>query len=299
MRILDSLKKPEYIFRPSQLVHRLVRRPPAGAAFATIQLPWGLPLTIRPDEMIGRRLWTLGVFELTVTEALWRWIDPGEVAVDVGANLGYMTSVMASRAGAGGRVFAFEPHPDVHKDLMRNVEGWRRLPGLAEIVPFQTAVGDSSGVATLSVVSEDFSGNRGLARITSEGESFGDSVEVPVERLDKLLASVPRIGVMKLDVEGHELNVCRGAGELLGNGIRDVVFEEHDAYPTPLTEFLEGRGYTIFALRKGVWGPGISAPAAPSSGAREWETQNFLATRDPARAQARLTGGRWRSLRGS
>ena len=60
--------------------------------------------------------------DLAVSEALWRLLDPGALALDVGANIGFMTNLMAWRSGPCGRVLAFEPHPEVFRSLAENVE---------------------------------------------------------------------------------------------------------------------------------------------------------------------------------
>ena len=61
-------------------------------------------MRIRPADDVGRAIWRLGVYDLPVTELIWRLLDPGDSAFDVGANLVYMTGVMAARVGAQGQV---------------------------------------------------------------------------------------------------------------------------------------------------------------------------------------------------
>ena len=68
---------------------------------------------MNPKETIGRAILRLGVYDLCVSESICRLLDPGESAIDVGANLGYMTSLMAAKAGKCGSVESFEPHPDL------------------------------------------------------------------------------------------------------------------------------------------------------------------------------------------
>ena len=110
--MLRSLARPEYLFRPRQIWRRL--RHPWGFHLpprAEVTLPWGWPLCIRTHETIGRLIWTFGVFDLPVTEVLWRLTGPGDIAVDAGANIGCMTCVLATRVGPTGRVLSFEPFP--------------------------------------------------------------------------------------------------------------------------------------------------------------------------------------------
>src|SRR6476659_2673104 len=102
MSLLSRLNKPEYFFRPIQLLRRVVRSR-AGLQSRRgrremLHLPWGHEIQFRIDENVGFSLWHLGVYDLVVSEALWRLVHPGEDdAIDAGANLGYMTSLLAAR----------------------------------------------------------------------------------------------------------------------------------------------------------------------------------------------------------
>ena len=130
MRFIGSLGKPEYVFRPSQIIRRLQREFQIARESEEVVLPWGLPIRVFPNETIGSCIWRTGVHDLVASEALWRLLDPGETAVDIGANIGYMTGLMARRAGPRGRVIALEPHPDIFAELQRNVGEWGRSPAL-------------------------------------------------------------------------------------------------------------------------------------------------------------------------
>jgi hypothetical protein len=95
----------------------------------------------------------------------------------------------------------------------------------------------------------------------------------------------------------HELQALEGARSLLAEKrIRDIVFEEHEPPPTPVTELLESYGYTVLGIRQGLAGPIVSAPS--EAYVRQlWDPPALLATTDPARAKARLKPRGWRCLR--
>lgn len=180
-----------------------------------------MPIRVRPLEDRVRILSTLGVIDLAVTETLWRLADPGELAVDVGANIGYMTAVLAARVGSipGGCVRAFEAHPEIFEELRYNVEQWQRqLPVNLDIQ--QIAISDQRGTLTLGIP-DSFARNRGLAFVvtpnTKSSQPDGQTIKtvsVPSISLDELFPS-DEIGVLKLDVEGHEFSVLQGAKNLL------------------------------------------------------------------------------------
>ncbi len=103
-----------------------------------------------------------------------------------------------------------------------------------------------------------------------------------------------RIGVMKIDIEGHELAALRGAERLLSVGcVRDIIFEEHTPLPTPVSRLLEAHGYQIFLLRKDTLGPKL----IPTPCELPEALPNYLATLDSDRAQQRFKKRGFLSLR--
>ena len=294
---LRAIAKPHYVFRPSQLVRRLVWKARRGSAErVTVRLPWGMPIRCFAHDSIGLTIQQHGVFELTVAEALWRLADPGETALDIGANVGQMTAVLAYRVGHRGRVLAFEPNDEVRAELEYNVGAWKAAGALAEIQPMAVALSDRNGDGELLLPSA-YEWNRGLASVAAQGSALaGRRIPIRLARLDDVIADDVAIGVAKLDVEGHEELVLRGATALLAAGrIRDIVFEDHARYPTNVSRLLEQSGYRVLALGSVLWGPRVGPPDGPSL-TSHWESPNYLATRDIDRAQARLRPRGWRVL---
>ena len=150
MTLESLLLKPYFWRRPSQLIRRMlyVVRPWPNPPL--VELPWGLTLECYPGELIGESVMRTGVFEMTTTEALVRLVDPAELVLDVGANVGYMTSLLARAAGPGGRVIAYEPNPAVFQRLATNVDAWHE-DRLARIEPRQAAVSDCDGIAPMTI----------------------------------------------------------------------------------------------------------------------------------------------------
>jgi FkbM family methyltransferase len=268
------------------------------ASEAQVELPWGLPVRIRPRELIGSALMRTGVHDLPVTEAVLRLLEPGDVAVDAGANVGYMTSVMAARVGPGGAVHAFEPHPVLLGLLEQNARSWAARPWTGRVEVHPVALSDTGGRGALNVP-EGFEQNMGVATLgaLADGMPLHATIDVPLRTLDDCLADEDAsVGVLKLDVEGHEHAVLRGAAGLLRRGrVRDVVFEEHGDYPTPVSRYLEAAGYDVVLLRVGLRGLSFVDPRS-DDGRGDYDGRNFLATRDLGRARARLAGG-WQALR--
>lgn len=223
----------------------------------------------------------------------------GDSCVDIGANIGYMTSLLATRAGESGRVFAYEPHPKIFNRLKSNLEFFVRK-GKIDIC--EHAIGAEDGEAEL-VEPGDFKNNEGTASLAPSFPRSGLTrirYGVTVRSLDSIFANAEAPEVMKVDVEGAELNVFRGAERLLSERrIRDIVWEDHKMFPSHSVKLLSRHGYSIYQFCKKLFGPAIWDPfvAQTNEQGLPWESVNFLATREPARALSRLNGRGWHCLR--
>lgn len=158
--------------------------------------------------------------DLVVVERL---VAAGDAVVDVGANIGVYTIALARRVGPVGRVYALEPVPPTFEILSSNV---RRLAA-GNVTVWNRAASDSERVVRMQVPAYPEGGdNYYESRITDrptggatdrrDGPSAGRWYEVEAARLDALLGGLERpVRFVKIDVEGHELAVLRGAAALL------------------------------------------------------------------------------------
>jgi FkbM family methyltransferase len=290
------LNKPQYVFRPGQVLRRLAVRSQARGTDETVllPLPGGAHIECWPSDAIGSSIARTGIYDLVATEALMRLADSGDLTVDAGANVGHMTRALAVAAGPGGRVVGFEPHPEVFAVLARNVERWRRHPASAAIEVRRCGLSRRGGRATL-VTPAGFAENRGTGRVVGDEPAEG-GVEIAVARLDEAVAAP--VGVLKLDVEGHELAVLDGAAGLLAAAaVRDIVFEELKPYPTALTRRLEDCGFHVRELVQDLRGPRLVAPGSRDERG-SWDPPVLIASGDPERLHRRFASRGWRALRG-
>jgi FkbM family methyltransferase len=307
LRTRGMLNKPEYWFRPRQLLRkmRFVLGEGSSSASARVQLPWGSEFDVNPRDTIAKSLLTYGVYDVAVSEVLWRLTVPGDSCLDIGANIGYMSSLLAVRAGQAGRVYSFEPHPAVFRRLETNLRDgcWSAITGRhAPVTLIQSAVGTNDGT-TILVEPEGFQENQGRASIASAAQQLpahGVRHRVQIQRLDTLFHETEQFGVMKIDVEGAEIAVLQGAVRLLTRRrIRDIVFEDFQPFPSECVTLLQCHNYSIYRLAKAVLGPVVWYPSKRRARDRSlpWEPVNYLATLDPDRAEARLRVRGWRCLR--
>lgn len=193
------------------------------------------------DDYVQRKIWYRS-FEPVAARALRRLLRPGDVAFDVGANVGFYTLLFASRVGAAGSVHSFEP---VNGDaLQANV----RLSGLENVVVSRTAAGAAPGSVAIG------------RRAGAEGRSSGawrrgpalDAIEVEQIALDDYAeAHVPgRIRLVKIDVEGMEADVIAGLSRSLRRIDALLVEVSGDAMTEPdaVLEPLAAAGFRSYRL---------------------------------------------------
>lgn len=285
------LNKPQYFFKPSLLFYRLRAIPKTPHATETAKLPWGAEIRVRPAELIGQALYRSGFFDLIVSEIIWRLLDQGDCCIDVGANIGYITSLMATKVGKAGKVMAFEPNPSTFEDLAYNVELWNASTDVAAIDIYQLAVSHQSGTALFNVGSD-----RAIAALISadsDPQIRQSSIEVSLIPLDDMFDENANISLLKIDVEGHELSVLEGAANLLAIGkLKHIIFEDFGAYPTPTMEFLISKGYSLFSMGRNFWQP-VLFPANEPRGRQPWDPPSYLATLEPKEAIARMKNIGW------
>jgi FkbM family methyltransferase len=178
-----------------------------------------------------------------------RFVSDGTVAVDVGASWGLFSYHLASKVGGSGTLFSFEPHP-----MNRAV-----LEKLAKARPFvhfrPVAVSDLAGSADMQV---PVFGNRHVTAQSSIAHGFDgqhgvrvEKVTVPTVRLDDEIGE-QHIDFIKIDVEGHEISVLRGASDVLRKYLPPMLIEiEQRHLDHPIKDVfseIENIGYALYFI---------------------------------------------------
>ena len=205
------LRRVARVFRPAGALARLVRvalrrvdvraplKPPAAAA--------GPPRTMvgaADDDRLMRRLAKYGVHESALTRLTLETLRPGDVAVDVGAHIGYFTLLAARAVGPRGRVVAVEPEPRNFRALLRNL----RRARVGNVLAVRAAASDRRGETWLRL-SEEHPGDHRIAAVAE-----GVRIRVAATTLDALLGRA-RAAFVKIDVQGAEPLVLAGMRKTL------------------------------------------------------------------------------------
>lgn len=289
-RIRALLDKPELVCRPLTIFRFLSQAPSTNSL--TVKLPWGSTLEINPHEVIGSFIWRRGLYDLIVTETLCRLSASAEFVVDVGANIGYTSSIMAPHMSPSGRLLCFEPHPLLFERLQRNRKLW---PSPEDVQLERSALSNQNGIGYLSQTA-DFEHNNGIARLVEKDHT--NEFEVELKTLDSVgsMTNLRQIDLMKVDVEGHELQVLEGAvGFLSEKRIKHIVFEDYGEAPTAVMSYLASYGYTVFALGRTFYGPMLVSPGR-RAGLYWGESPSYVATSDVEQLRARMRAPGWRCL---
>ncbi len=188
-----------------------------------------------------------GEWEMGVSLAIRALVTEGMTVVDIGANCGWFTLLMASLVGEKGHVHAFEPNPDLQAVLRRSVmvNGfWERTT----LVPM--GVMDSPGERVFHKPATLISGANFFY---ANAEYWGDRNEsstLMCTSLDAYFGALddPRVDFLKIDAEGAEVAIIRGAHRLLVNNPQLKVILEWAPCNLPAAEYLVGSGYRMAAI---------------------------------------------------
>jgi FkbM family methyltransferase len=202
-----------------------------------------VPVASGPGEglrIVGERrslVWLSGGVEREVQEILVRHLPPGGVFVDVGASVGFFSLLGARLVGSSGSVVAFEPQTAAVASVRRNAG----MNGFENVAVVEAAVGATEG--------ELFLRGAGTATAYVTHTPGPDGERVRVTSLDAYFVSRSELepSVVKIDVEGHELEVLAGMRSLLVGARPVVVIECHGA-PVPLVQALEAADYAVSVL---------------------------------------------------
>jgi FkbM family methyltransferase len=207
-------------------------------------------MKLAPWEFIGSRLFFYGVWEPSITSFVRQLDLDGKVAIDIGANIGYYSLLLSARVGPRGRVAAVEPSPTIRKELEENI----RLNDCRNIQVIACGI---SNVNTLKDFYLDTTGNAGKSRFA--GDDCADGVlegQVQLRRLIDVVsqADLQRTGLIKVDVEGMEVEVLGHLVEIADHLPNDIVILSEirvDGEGDPILELvgrLQARGFVMYSL---------------------------------------------------
>lgn len=260
--------------RPARLVAARFLQWTRLSQLFTVQLD-GYRLRFYPTN-VSANLWINPDWRVHSLALFRDYCRPGDVAIDVGANVGEVSIILSRRIGPEGRVHAFEPNPRIFRYLLGNLA----LNDCGNVTTANRAVGAAAGTTRLSDDRYD-----DMNRVVAIG-----GIEVACTTLDDAVPAQP-IALLKVDVEGSELRVLEGARQTLGRTacVNCEMIEEHyQRYGYRMADvigFLRGAGFQTYVIVED------RALRAIDAGFSDPGAHELVALRDPADF-ARRTG--WR-----
>jgi FkbM family methyltransferase len=222
----------------------------------------------KPALPLGWHISFFGSYEPELRNIMRAVLPVGGTAVDVGANAGWHTLLMARLVGPRGRVLAVEPNPSVREQLGRNI-AINRL-GQTEVV----AAALAEAQRTLNFVAPDaWHPASGSGHVVPDDAAPSEAIRVEATTLDVVVAEkkLDRLDLVKIDAEGFEWPILQGAQASIAQFRPYIIFEFDHAYAAAgrdsgklFAEFFQDNDYRLFAVGRN-WSERIGKANWPSN----------------------------------
>jgi len=202
------------------------------------------------SDWIPQDIYLTGDFEGTTSNIAMKLLKPGDTVLDVGANIGWFSLLFAQCVGKSGSVLAYEPMPAIASKLKRNLE----LNQADNVSVSNLALSDHSGIARFYAGHES---NTGTSSLREPNNSAG-SIEVQLAPFDTIFEDRSKVTLVKIDVEGAELQVLRGMEKLLRIAQPILLLEVTDKFlrdmgdsAESMLQFVAQLGYVCYVIGDG------------------------------------------------
>jgi len=222
-----------------------------------IMIDGSIRAQVRARDVLAEPLFLTGAIEEPETEFIKKNLRAGMVFVDAGANMGYYSLLAAKYVGSSGQVHSFEPNMRVYEDFLGNI----RLNNFHNIIPNNLALGEILGVGKLSTYSEGREVYGSLSGKPYPGMQISGQQNVKITPLDGYLSgiSLAQVDMIKMDVEGGELPLLKGAEKLLSSQrppilvfeASEILAEQFGYSVRDIFAFLSAKRYSVMELSPG------------------------------------------------
>ncbi len=190
------------------------------------------------DIYIGKSIEKYGEFSHLEAKIFEQICKEGDIVIEVGANIGAHTVYLSKLVGKGS-IFAFEPQRLVFQNLCANLA----INSISNVFTYQEAIGAENG--NIVIPECDFTKNNNFGGINIQNSKSG--MIVNKQKLDNFLNNINRLKLLKIDVEGMEIDVIKGAKELIKK-FRPIIYIENDRqeHSKNLIELIWSLDYKIY-----------------------------------------------------
>ena len=233
------------------LIQCLIPKPKGKTIIQTL---YGFNIIVNPivDQGIDRSIYYFGTYEPGTLHIISKCIKTGDSFIDVGSNIGLITLYAASLVGESGKIYSFEPFNNTFNILLENI----KLNNYNNIVPINLALGAKKERRSIF---QKIKESRGSASLINPKNSSSAN-QVFVETLDNFITNneISQIRMIKIDVEGWELEVLKGSRSILEDTNAPIICIEYSRLHPNLGQLFDIYQFIlsindihIYKLRKG------------------------------------------------
>lgn len=206
----------------------------------------GLVCFINTKDLIGWKIFFFGEYEGGTNRALERYVRPGDVVIEAGANMGSETVLLSRMVGDAGHVYGFEPNPYTYERLSMNVA----INELKNVSIYDLAIGEKDGEVSFNIYPKGFCNPGMSSKYMSTPQT--KKITVPQRTLDSFVAEkgISRVNFLKMDIQGAEMDLLNGADGLLERDRPTIFMEALREYNdiTQLYNRMKKYGYKIYLI---------------------------------------------------
>lgn len=187
----------------------LIPKPKQSIIMTTL---YGFKLKIDPvkDKGVELSIYNSGTYEKGTLFIIDSILKKGATFLDIGANIGLMSIFTSKVVGPNGKIIAFEPNPETRKILLENIQ----LNNISTIEVSPYAIGSKRETGKIY---DRWDSNRGSASIVPSNENTGEGYDIEIISLKEYPFESNKIDLIKIDVEGFELEVLKGSADILSS----------------------------------------------------------------------------------
>lgn len=214
IRTRTALKK--FIRKNDELVNRLGKE--------VVKLKDAGHMELVTTDYIDKWLYTGADFEPHIKRLVLKYLNRGDHFLDIGANIGYFTLIASQKVSQSGSVVSFEPNPAIQQRLLRNIELNKRK----NITVIKKALSNINGIIEFKTPVNELQ-NSGRSSFRNIEEEY-KILEVETIKLDTMLTELPKISLVKMDIEGAEYLALNGMPLFLQRDRPKIIIELSDVF---------------------------------------------------------------------
>lgn len=201
------------------------------------------------DEYVGKSIIAYGEWGEAEVRLFTKLLRPGDLVVEAGANIGSHSIPLSQLCGDAGVLFAFEPQRLIFQMLCSNLA----LNGCINVKAFNAAVGETGGNISVAMLDPTAEMNFGGVSVNARYDVAIGVDAVPLLTIDSL--ELPKLDMLKADVEGFEMSVLRGAFHTISRFRPAIYVENNDPKDFATYELLENMDYDCYWYLTPVFDP--------------------------------------------